>query len=110
LAVLLLPLSYPQPRVDYLAQWNAPILSVPETDNGWPIYHKAWLDVWRKGLFDQAITLPFVDAGGPNMHLVRPGEPGWEKVKPLLTSQADLIAAARTGSAKPHLGMVFGME
>jgi hypothetical protein len=104
----LLVLRHPQPRVDYVAKLNEVALSAPEADKAWPIYRKAWIEDHIWDMSD--LTSLVLDPSHGRNHLVRPGEPGWEKVGPFLDRHAGLIAAMRAGSARPHLGLAFGFH
>jgi hypothetical protein len=99
-------LSRPAPKIDYLAELNRPIVSVPEPDRAWPIYRHALLDVMKRT--------------GPGDDTERATSPAWmefsmygahwpEVVAWLGVHQAD-VESIRKGAARPALGFVLGPE
>jgi uncharacterized membrane protein len=89
-------LQKPEPKVDYLAQLNAPILAVPEEDRAWPIYRQAAIltSDWsaRDALHQKFNRLP------------TPGEDGWDEVAAYLATQQEVLDLVREGAQRPELG------
>ncbi len=93
----LLVMRHPNPTIDYIAEFNRPMLSTPVADRAWPIYRAAWTKahIWDNG----AVLWPDKERG-----MVRPGEPGWPAAAVFLREQAPLLASLREAVAKPSLG------
>jgi hypothetical protein len=107
LLILRMFLSSPTVKVDYLAQLNAPILSVAVEDRAWPLYRKALLgldlveqgkpDAERKAVLDRIDRLDLA-----------PGDANWAQLSTWIGAHTGDIESIRAGAAKPSLGFVLG--
>lgn len=98
----LLVLRQPNPRTDYLAEVNRPILATPLSDRAWPIYSDAWTKarIWELTADELYVRQPNHTQG----RALRPGDSGWPEAAAFLRRQKPLLDAMREGALKPSIG------
>ena len=102
---LLLVVRHPNPTVDYVAEWNRPVLATPPADRAWPIYRYAWTraQIWK---LDDA---PLRPEGRNVTRWFRPGDAQWPEAVVFLRQHKPLLDAAREAGLKPALGWELNM-
>lgn len=85
--------SEPNITRDYVAEFNAKIAEIPESDRAWPIYREAFL-----GIRD-------VQRRMSQCRSERPESDAWAECGALLEAHAEQIALYHEGAAKSHLGV-----
>ena len=85
-----------QPNIarNYVAEWNAAALALPETERAWPIYRAAALATG-----DWPDTRRDVDP--------RPGRESWPAVAAFVKDNAAAVALFRQAAGKPKLGAIL---
>ena len=101
----------PTPSVDYVAQMNQPIVAIPDSEKGWPIYRPMWIKYKfsEGGQFDIP-EMWFHEIDPEDEHLtsqrmIRQGDEGWEAARIAFREHADLLDAFRRGAQKPYFGI-----
>ncbi len=79
---------------NYAAEWNAPILAVPEAERAWPVYRAATLKM-----------SPWPIQWDP--YDVRPGRPGWAEYVAFLEANRDAVDLYRRAARMPRLAWLF---
>jgi hypothetical protein len=90
----------PDPKVDYVARMNEPVLKTPEADRAWPIWEKAILAA-SDGLKNGQLMFSD-DIGG----VAEP--PPWTKTVDWLEHHGQVMELARQAGQKPVLGVIYG--
>jgi hypothetical protein len=80
---------------NYLAEWNAATLAVPERDRAWPVY--------RAGA---RACSPTLDFPGDYAELT-PDDPNWAKIAAQVEQNAQALALFHEAARKPALGALF---
>jgi hypothetical protein len=81
---------------DYVAEWNAPALAIPEAERAWPLYREAAL-----ALGPERMRRNYDDA--------RPGTEDWPLVVLHVEENQAAAAKFRAAAARPQLGtIIFG--
>jgi hypothetical protein len=97
-------LSRPQPKVDYLAELNRPIVAVPEADRAWPVYRQVILALLNHQPIDQngnPASLPkWIGANVDGSH--------WPEAQAWLRAHPGDVESLQSATAKPALGFVLG--
>lgn len=90
----------PSLKIDYLADFNKPVIAVPEDQRAWPVYRDALLAMGAAPTKANASwsMLDTLDA--------KPGDANWTKLEAFLKGNADSLAKLRDAAARPSLGFV----
>ena len=87
---------------DYLAQLNAPIRAIPESQRAWPIYRQAYLDL--EVVPDEILKGGWYDPAA----LRDPAQRA--RVSAYLARNTEAIALIRRAASMPHMGKVLSHE
>jgi len=87
-------LSSPTVSHDYLADLNAPLRAIAESDRAWPIYREALL------------AMELLPQQQSAADALRPGDEGWDGVLAWLERNEAFIARVREASMMPALGYI----
>jgi hypothetical protein len=87
-------LGRPNPRVDYLAELNYPVLQTPIGQRAWPMYRQAILKMSRPD-WPEIIGMP-------------PDGPAWPALAEFVAANGDGIELTRRAADKPVLGFILG--
>jgi len=79
---------------NYVREFNAPILAIPEADRAWPTYRRAYLAAGKWP------TERWVESEGPS-------SPDWERLGGYLAANNESLRLYREAAAKPALGAVL---
>jgi hypothetical protein len=98
--------SRPSPRIDYLAQINAPIERVPASDRGWPIYRRVLLAQLAQASPADRNSLRFAPVW---LHDNVDG-PHWPQMLAWLKEHRQDVQLLRAAAAKPSMGFLLGPD
>lgn len=92
---------YDQPTItrNYLAEWNAPLLAIPESDRALPLYVRA-NQAFRQTPDAARIALML------SVH--DPASPEFAELRAFFTAHGEVLDLIRSGAAKPVLGLMVG--
>lgn len=97
----------PQPKQDFQADINAPLLSVPDQDKGWLLYRELWIKFdfgeGGTGTFDE---LYLSGDAKEKRRLVRPSDgESWHVAVEKLNDSAELLEGFRIAAQRPFFGL-----
>lgn len=106
--VIMFYFGKPNPRTDYLAILNKPIIETPEDQKAWPVYRDLWIKYsfseGGSGQFNEIYFQP----GGKDSRFVRPGDgEAWELAKRKMEESQDLLEGFRVGGVRPSFGVTY---
>lgn len=96
--------SSPRIARDFVAELNAPVLLIPESDRALPLYqelHRARAELPKDAPFPPEVI------EGRRYDGARPGDPEWPAAEAYLTLNARAIELARSAATKPALGILL---
>lgn len=98
-------MGHPEPKIDFLIDWNKAVVETPDEEKAWPIYRAAWtahnFGEGGGNRFDEI----FVESDGNRF--VQPFDDQWPEALAKLDESEDLLEAFRLGAKLPALGIVL---
>jgi hypothetical protein len=100
----------PTVSVNYVAQLNAPLAAVPESERAWPIYREVIRElVKQERIRSKAAATQPGDADWSKVLESRPGDANFAKLVDHVAKSRTLIEQIGIASRKRELGFVFGL-
>ena len=106
IAWMLFIVGRPDPSVNYLAELNAEVEQIPDSQKAWNIYR----DVWAEYQFCEGLGGHFQELlvdDGISARLVQPEDAEWASAIKKLEDSTSLLESLRAGARAPHLGLVL---
>ena len=99
----------PEPKTDFLAEFNDEVLELKDDEKAWTIYRPLWQKYGFSeggGFHKNLQPLHALDEYGKHSgDLLSPGEPGWEGAIAVIEKYSDLMEGFRQGAQRPRLGV-----